>query len=245
MEVDVSGGEAAAPEAAPAPESGGGIDLGPVLEHVNKLGETLGGRLDGFESRLPQPEPEPDPYARNDLGQFAGQPQYQQPQQFNGQQPGVPGQPQMVDEYGELTPEGAQWQMQQMLTPMLSPIQQQLQDLAAQNGQLRETVDSFQVDRGAEQLETEFPELKEDAAAQELVSYVAGELGRPDLVGDVRFMRVAHLARRAEKAAESETPAVPSPGLEPPGGASLAGSEPTPQERIKNAGGVQNSIWRV
>lgn len=244
MEVDVSGGQEA-PEAAAAPETNGGaggIDLGPVLEHVEKLGTSLGERLDGFEQRLPQPEQPQDPFTRNDLGQFAGQP----PQQQYGQQPGVPAQqPGMYDEYGELTPEGAHAQLQQMLGPMLTPMQQQMQQMAAQNAQLSETIESFQVDRGAEQLETEFPELKEDAAAQELVSYVAETMGRPDLVGDVRIMRAAHLARRAERAAENETPATPSPTLEPAGGASLAGTEPTIQDRIKNAGGVQNSVWRV
>lgn len=243
MEVNVESGEQG------QAEQGGGaaeFDISPVLDQVTKLGESLGERLDGFEQRLP--EQQQQEYQRNDLGQFAGNPDPY------GQQPGaVPpnGQQQpgpQYDEYGELTPEAAQAQLQQMLNPMLGPMQQQMQQMAEQNARLTQTMQELEMDRGAEHLEQKYPELQEEQAANALVAQalqVAQQMGSPDLVGRTGFLELVHKAQRADAAASSETAATPGPSLEPAGGASLAGTEPTIQDRIKAAGGVQNSVWRV
>lgn len=241
MEVNVESGGS---EQGGTEQAGGGaaaeFDISPVLEQVTKLGETLDSRLGEFEQRLPQAEPQPDPYNRNEFGQFAGLPQEQQP--WAGQQPGMqPGAQQgMYDEYGELTPEAAQAQLQAMINPIVGPMQQQMQQMSQQYAALQQTMQELEMDRGAEHLEQTYPELQDPEKATALVEHasrLAQQLNLPgDLVGRSGFLELVHKAQRADAAAAGETAATPGPTLEPAGGASLAGSEPTPQERIKNAG---------
>lgn len=248
MEVTHDGDTGGDGGAVAAPEQGGagGFDPAPILEHVDKLGQSIESRLGEFEQRLPQQE---DPYARNDLGQFAGQPDQQAGQPF-AQQPGVPaqqGQPGMYDEYGELTPEAAQQQLQAMINPMMAPLQQQLQQTQAQLQQQQAMIQEFEMDRGAEQLEQKYPELKEPEKANALVAAAADwaqQQGQPELVARAGFLELFHKAQLADAAAANETAATPGPSLEPAGGASLAGAEDNPQQRIKAAGGG-NSIWGI
>lgn len=240
MEVTHEGGQGdngGAAEVAAGEGGAGGLDLGPLQQHVEKLGQDLGQRLDGLEQRLPQPE---DPYSRNDLGQFAGldpQDPYQQQQGLQGGQ--LPPE-QMYGPDGELTPEAAQQQLAQMVNPMLAPLQQQNQQLAQQTAQLQQMMQELEMDRGAEQLESKYPELREQEKADSLVAsaaQMAQQIGSPDLVGRTGFLELVLKAQRADAAAASETAATPGPALESAGGASLAGGEDTPQQRIKAAGG--------
>lgn len=239
-----AGDQGAAP--AEAAEATPGIDLSPVLEHVNKLGESLGGRLDGLEQRLPAEEQQQ--YARDDLGRFAGQDPYAQ-QQPGFPQPGMqPGMaPGMYDEYGELTEQGMQAQLQQMVGPLLTPLQQQQQQLAEQNARLMEQLQSVETDRSADYILGKYPEFQDEAEQQKLTDFgqnLAQQMGSPDLVGQTGFWETAIKLMRAEAAAAGETPATPSPSLEPAGGGTLAANEPSPQERIKAAGGT-NPLWGV
>lgn len=236
-------GQAAAPEAAPEGGGGGGFDpsvLAPLQEHIERLGQTVDQRLGGLEQRLPAQQQQADPYGQDPYGQpDPGQQFGQQP----GMVPGMPGQPQgpLVDEYGDPTPEGYQAMLQQAVAPLQQQFARESAELRQQVEQQQEMLREFQMDRGAEQLESKFPELADQQKAEALVESAA-QYGRPDLVGEAWFLELVHKAQRAEAAAGNETPATPAPPLEPAGGASLAAGELTPQERIKNAGS-KSSIW--
>lgn len=243
MEVETQDAGQAGGEQAGGGEQTGGFDssaLQPLQQHIERLGQTVESRFGELEQRLPQPEQQEDPYARNDLGQFA-------PPEQPGQMPGMPAGPidpgQMYDEYGDLTPQGTQALLQQAVAPLAQQFQAQTQQLQQQVQQQQEMLREFQMDRGAERLESKFPELKDQQAADALVA-AASQYGRPDLVGEDWFLELVHTAQRAQTQAAGETPATPSPQLEPASGASLAGGEPDPRQGILGAGRT-NRVWGV
>lgn len=239
-------------------EPQGGVDLSGLEQRLDQIGGSVADRLSEFEQRLPQQQQEQqqDPYQRNELGQFAG---VDPSQQVPGQQPGFDpqnpygmdpsGQGGYPDPYGvgEMSDQQAQQVLGQMFQQQLAPVQQQMQQLADQNRQLMQQHQEFELDRGAEMLEQKYPDLQDETKANALVERagkLAQELGRPDLVGVPSFLELAHKAQLADDRAEGETPATPSPALESASGASLAGGEDDPRERIKAAGG-KSALWGV
>jgi hypothetical protein len=192
-------------------------------------------------------------------------------QQLPGQQPGMPGMqvdpsqtgfdPQnpygmdpsqggFADPYavGDMTDQQAQQYLGQLFQQQLAPVQQQMQQLTQQNQQLMQQHREAELDRGVADLEQKYPALQDDKAADALVEHVqqlAQQGGRPDLVGEPWFYELAYKAKLADERAAGETPAQPSPALESASGASLAGGEDDPRERIKNAGGPKSHLFGV
>jgi hypothetical protein len=259
----VEGGQQEAGQAEP---QGGAPDLSGIEQRLDQIGSSVAEKLSAFEQRLPQQEQQQqqDPFQRNELGQFAPQQdpsqQFQGGMQVPGQQPGgfdpnnpypmdPSGQGGYPDPYGvgEMSDQQAQQVLGQMFQQQLAPVQQQMQALADQNKQLMQQHQEFELDRGAEMLEQKYPDLQDETKANALVEHagkLAQELGRPDLVGVPSFLELAHKAQLADERAAGETPATSSPALESASGASLAGGEDDPRERIKAAGG-KSSLWGV
>jgi hypothetical protein len=266
----VHASEAGQQEAGQA-EPQAGVDLSGLEQRLDQIGGSVADRLTEFERRLPQQQEQQqqqDPYQRNDLGQFA--PQGVPGQQLPGQQPGMPGMqvdpsqtgfdPQnpygmdpsqggFADPYavGDMTDQQAQQYLGQLFQQQLAPVQQQMQQLTQQNQQLMQQHREAELDRGVADLEQKYPALQDDKAADALVEHVqqlAQQGGRPDLVGEPWFYELAYKAKLADERAAGETPAQPSPALESASGASLAGGEDDPRERIKAAGG-KSSLWGV
>jgi hypothetical protein len=246
-------------------EPRGGVDLSGLEQRLDQIGSQVGDRLTAFEQRLPQEQQQQQgEYARDpSTGQFV--PQADPGQQLPGQMPGMPGmqpgfdpnnpyadpsgQGGYPDPYGvgEMTDQQAQQVLGQMFQQQLAPVQQQMQQLADQNQRLMQQHQEFELDRGAEMLEQKYPDLQDEEKAGALVERagkLAQELGRPDLVGVPSFLELAYKAQLADERAAGETPATSSPALESASGASLAGGEDDPRERIKAAGG-KSALWGV
>jgi hypothetical protein len=253
-------------EAGQAESQGGAPDLSGIEQRLDQIGSSVAEKLTAFEQRLPQQEQQQDPYQRNELGQFAGaDPTQQVPGQAPGQMPAQqpsgfdPSNPYAMDPsgqggypdpygVGEMSDQQAQQVLGQMFQQQLAPVQQQMQQLADQNKQLMQQHQEFELDRGAEMLEQKYPDLQDETKANALVEHagkLAQELGRPDLVGVPSFLELAHKAQLADERAAGETPATSSPALESASGASLAGGEDDPRERIKNAGGPRSALFGV
>jgi hypothetical protein len=267
--AEVAHVESGQQEAGQAEPQGGAPDLSGIEQRLDQIGSSVAEKLSAFEQRLPQQEQQPDPFQRNELGQFApqgvpgqqfqGGMQVDPAQQVPGQQPGFdPNNPYQMDPsgqggypdpygVGEMSDQQAQQVLGQMFQQQLAPIQQQMQQLAEQNTQLRQDRQEDLLDRGAAELEQKYPDLQDETKANALVEHagkLAQELGRPDLVGVPSFLELAHKAQLADERAAGETPATSSPALESASGASLAGGEDDPRERIKAAGG-KSSLWGV
>jgi hypothetical protein len=246
-------------------EPQGGVDLSGLEQRLDQIGPSVANQLSEFqqqlEQRLPQQqEQQQDPYQRNELGQFAGaDPTQQVPGQQPGMQPGFdPNNPYAMDPsaqgaypdpygVGEMTDQQAQQVLGQMFQQQLAPIQQQMQELTKQNQQLVQQHREAELDRGAAELEQKYPDLQDEekgAALVDRAAKLAQEGGRPDLVGEPWFLELAYKAQLADERAAGETPATSSPALESASGASLAGGEDDPRERIKAAGG-KSALWGV
>lgn len=248
-----------------AEPQGGGFDTSGLEQRLGEIVSPLTEKIGALESRLQPQEPQQDPFNRNELGQFAPQ---VDPNQFPGQLPGQQ-QPGMVPGFdpqnpygmdpsgqagypdpfgvGEMSDQQAQQVLGQMFQQQLAPVLQQNQQLAQQLQALSQEWQDDKLDRGAAELEQKYPDLQDEKAQQALVeraSEAAQALGRPDLVGVPSFLELVHKAQLADARAAGETPAQPSPALESASGASLAGGEDDPRERIKAAGG-KSSLWGV
>jgi hypothetical protein len=241
------------------PAAGGGFDTSGLEQRLGEIVSPLTEKIGALEQRLPQQEDpqQQDPFTRNDLGQFA--PQVDPSQQLPGQGPGFdPQNPYGADPsgqggypdpfgVGEMSDAQAQQVLGQLFQQQLAPVMQQMQTLADQNKALEQRWSDAELDRGAAELEQKYPDLQDEKAQQALVERAAESaqaLGRPDLVGVPSFLELVHKAQLADARAAGETPAQPSPALESASGASLAGGEDDPRERIKAAGG-KSSLWGV
>lgn len=185
-----------------------------------------------------------DPLAALQAQQQGMQPQQQFDQFGNPLPPGTPG---MSPELGggNLGDEFFQQQMQAAAQQMVAPLAQQTQQLAQQ-------VEANRREQEAQGLLEDYPELKEQDAAQAVVAEAqqwAKDLGNPNLAGEPGFVELVHLAAKTVERAKSENPAggegtgeegaaVPTPvSLEQPGGSppQAAGGEPSEAEKIKGA----------
>lgn len=183
---------------------------------IEQLGDQLGSRFDEFADRFQQ-APEPEQ-----------EPSYDD---FGGVDPND-----LYDDEGDMDPEAAQRLLAQMTG----------QQVEKAVGPLMEKIHRMEVQRGAERLEQEFPELQEPEVAQATLKAVddyAAEIGRPDLREDPGFIRLVYLAQKSSERASQEVPAgTAADGLESASGAAAPAPEIDPAQRIVQAG-RGDSFW--
>lgn len=221
--MEAQGGTApAAPEGG---EGGGGIDFSPVMGQL----EQLGSRLDGFQAQLeqfgqPEDEVEQDAPGEFDLPDFDFAPDQ------------------------GLDPQQAQQYLNSLIDQRVSSgvdprLEEALGPIAAQVEQMR-------VERDAESLIEEFPQLADPQVAETTVQRaheLVAELGLdPSLANNRNVVALVFKANLADQYAAGEVPVgeLQQPGLEAGAGAAPGGdSGPSLQEQIVAArsGGLP---WR-
>lgn len=121
-----------------------------------------------------------------------------------------------------------QTEAQKVAQQQMGPLQQEL-------AQHQERWTAFEADK----LGDEFPELRDEQAAERLVTasrHLAEEFGQPELANNPGFWRVTHLALSAMRAAQEEQQAGSEPvaHLEGGGGAGAGAQQVSPVDLIMN-----------
>lgn len=130
----------------------------------------------------------------------------------------------------------------QSLADQLQPAIQQLVDKQTQQAilPLQQQMQEARVEREAQNLVDEFPDLATPEVAQHVVQtaqQLAQELGQPGLANEPRFWRMAYMMGKAAEAANSEGRDAPSAAhLEGGGGATPSGSQVNLGDLIVNGG---------
>jgi hypothetical protein len=134
-------------------------------------------------------------------------------------------------------------QMSQKLTETFGQYVQQATEQAT--APVMERMQEMQREQAAERLVNEFPDLKQQEVADEVVRAsleYASALGRPDLGNDPGFWRLVYLSGRAIDSAQQEGSGDPGAAhLEGGGGAISGTSQVDPADEIMNAGGKKGS----
>lgn len=169
-----------APEQEAAPESG--VDLSPLMDRLDEVSSDFGSRLESLEGRLPEPtaEPEPDPWA-----ELIGSPEPEP------EEPAVDPR-QFVQALQQATQASTQQQVEQIVGPLMSEVQQ------------------MRVNQAAQDLETRYPDLKDPEVAASAVEQAmewAARMGQPGQAPHPALVELAFLASKAQQAAQSEVPA--------------------------------------
>lgn len=201
------------PTPSPAPETTAPEPWAPVMDRVSELANTIDGRFQALEQRIPQPEPEPEP---DPWAVLLGEPEQQVDAYGNPVQAQPPLDPAAIQQVVEQ-------RIQQALQQANAPLVQQLQAL--------------QQERGREQLYAEIPQLKDPEVAQQTIrgmqQYLA-EAGAPPevaqwLVNSPQAIKNYFKAAEAEKLAAGQAPASEQPpSLEAAGGAVPGGNGEQP-----------------
>lgn len=205
-------------------EAEGGEQSAPEWQGaIEQLGEQFSSRFDEVANLIQSQQEQPEPESDDDYG-------YQP--EFDAEQ--------LYDDDGEMDPQAAQQLLQQMVG---QHSQQAVQEAV---GPLMERINNMEIQRQAESLEAEFPELQKEEVAGAVLQAAeqhAAEIGQPELGRNPAFVRVVYLAQKAADRAAGEVPAGTQPdGLEAAGGAVA----PTPQ--VDPADGIvaarnRNSFW--
>lgn len=137
----------------------------------------------------------------------------------------------------DLSPEQAQAALDSMIEKRASGLVAPLQ----------ERLDRMDLEREAADLEEEFPELMDEAKAEQAVKAArqqAAQMGNPDLAGRPSFIGLVYKASKADQIAASEVPADGGGHvqLEGGGGAAPPASEEDVRKGIVQAGGG-NGFW--
>jgi hypothetical protein len=210
-------------EAAPAEAAAPAVDLGPITSFMQELG----GKIDSFEARLPQPEAptEADAWDFGDVTwgeEPAAEPEPAQPQ-FDPQQ------------FAQKMQGATQQEIQKALSEALSPVHEQLSN--------------YQADADAEYLTTNFPEFADDEFAQNMIAYAdqrAAQMGLPPGTSrTAAFLEDTYKAQKYDQMARGEVPVgdLTHNDLEGGSGAVPGGrQEVDTAQQILDAGG-KKSFW--
>jgi hypothetical protein len=222
------GAEDGAQEGQEQGQQQGGVDLAPLMEHMDQRFER------GFEDlaeRFQGPDDgEQDPYASG-----YGEPEYDLGQEAEG----------LYDETGEVDPEAAQQFLGQLIDQRAGQLMEQ------QLGPVMDTLGELRNAHNASALVAQHPEIQDQAVAEDLMnratqaafSLGVGEEDASVLVQNPAFLELVLQAGKAEQAARGE-PAEGRSELDLESGAT-AGQGQSPQEigrGIVAAGGSQ-SFW--
>lgn len=199
------------------------VDIGGWQESVDtRLGEaadSIRQMAELVQTRLPEPQAEPEV---NFEDQFA---------QLFGDDAGLTG----IDP-SEL--QGlVQQQAEAIAQKMIAPLQQQFEGIQSQ-----------MTAQELGKLQTQFPELADAKVADQLAENVVGraeEWGVPHLANNAAFVRMVHLAEKAQERAQQETPAGqgPVPQIETGASSVPASSEGDEWDKIANSGRPNGPIW--
>jgi hypothetical protein len=201
-----------------------GVDGG-LMEHINSQFETFGQQInERLEALAPNPEPVAEP------------------------------QDEWMERYGHLfeEPDGVETQPQQEAGDALA--RQALQELAQRDAardqamqELAQRLDAQELNRDADQLVEQYPELRDPAVARQVVeetAQVAARLGAPQLASSPWLAGLVYRASKADALAQSGVPAGGDAHvhLEGAGGAGPAPQDENVGQGIVNAMGG-GSLW--
>jgi hypothetical protein len=214
-------------DAGPAEGQGQGFDPGQISETLQGLQgsqEQLRQQFSDFMEQQPwqqqEQEPgEPEPDPSMDLS-FLGDPMLAPEQQ--------------AERLTQAFDQRVEQRAQQMLEQQLSP--------------LREGLDEMRLERGAEQLVSEFPEMADPQVANEVVQAAhqyADLLGQPELASNTALWRLVYMAGRAADMHSQEGADAPGAAhLEGGAGAAPGGSQVDLGDLIVNGGGQDAALGK-
>jgi hypothetical protein len=157
---------------------------------------------------------------RQFMQQFTAQPEEQQVDPYAYDPAALAGYEDPAGADPDVFAQQVEQRIQQALQQQLAPMQEQLQQA--------------RVEREADALVGEFPELAEPEIAQKVVGLakqMAEQNGRPELANEPWFWRMAYMAGRAAENANTEGRDAPQAAhLEGGGGATPAGSQVNPAD---------------
>lgn len=193
-----------------------GLDLAPLEQRMDEFTGRFGEALDRLEQRLPEPDQQGYDPAQEEMQQ-----------NFESLYDPTTGEP---------DPQQAERLLQQMIDQRASqavgPVMQEIQ--------------AMRVERDAERLEQQYPDLQDPAnakAALDAAQEAAVQMGKPELAQSPALVEMAYLASQARERAAAE-PAAGASGndLESGGGAAPSEEEDDPAQRIVDAGRPKN-FW--
>jgi hypothetical protein len=179
---------------------------------------------------------------QEELRQFlASNPAFQQQEQQEEAEPASPE----VD-LSWLDPADPTYDPEQMSQRLTDSVGQYVQQAIQQGtAPVMEQMQDMQREQAAERLVNEFPDLRDQQVAEEVVRAsheYAGALGMPQLGNDPGFWRLVYLSGRAIDSAQKEGSGDPGAAhLEGGGGANPGSAQVDPADVIMNAGGKKGA----